>query len=199
MSKMSQISAEMDAKNIPMEQRNSLINRVSAGMHAAEKKIDSRKVDVVVQTPAKKVVKESPEDKWASEIAKKIRAFADTTHNVVTTDGKSYVRAGVYQYIASLTEVIPVFDFTEESTQHEVWCICTLRHKSDNSELTHTTMYASKEEDFLKDKPDFAVLGMAQTRAFVRAMKNVYGYLVELAGYQSVAIEEIEGKEKKNG
>ena len=62
MSKMSQISAEMDAKNIPMEQRNSLINRVSAGMHAAEKKIDSRKVDVVVQTPTKKAVKENPEE-----------------------------------------------------------------------------------------------------------------------------------------
>ena len=197
MSKMSQISAEMDEQNIPEDKRNSLINRVSAGMHAAEKKIDSRKVDVVVKPSAKKPA-EGTEGKWEREMANRIRSFADKTHNVVTTDGKSYVRAGVYQYIARLAQVTPTFDFADNSTQHEVWCVCTLR-KSDGTELSHTTMYASKEEEFLKDKPDFAVLGMAQTRAFVRAMKNVYGYLVELAGYQSVAIEEIEGKEKKNG
>ena len=126
MSKMSQISAEMDEKNIPEDKRNSLINRVSAGMHAAEKKIDSRKVDVVVQATAKKP-KEGTEDKWEREMASKIRNFADKTHNVVTTDGKSYVRAGVYQYLARLVEITPSFDFADDSTQHEVWCVLSAK------------------------------------------------------------------------
>lgn len=205
MSKMSQISAEMDEKNIPEDKRNSLINRVSAGMHSAEKRIDF----VVKSDGAKeevKVEKKSPASSKSSEfqdvlamdtLVKKVRLFADKTHNVVTLNGKSYVKAGVYQYLASLLHITPEFDFEPESTQNEVWCTCILRNAK-GDRITHTTMYADKQEVFLRDKEDFAVIGMAQTRAFVRAMKNIYGFLMEYAGYQSIAIEEI-GKEKNNG
>lgn len=209
MGKLSEISAEMDEQNIPEDKRNSLIDRVSAGMHAAEKKIDT----VAALKPAKKEVKlnidpikptdasKKPKTNENQDIvamdllAKKIRNFADKTHNVVTLDGKNYVKVGVYQYLANLLHITPYFDFADESSQNEVWCICTIKNKAGN-EITHTTMYADKDEEFLKDKPAYAVLGMAQTRAFVRAMKNIYGYLMEYAGYQSVAIEEIEKKGK---
>ena len=205
MSKMNQISAEMDEQNIPEEKRNSLINRVSAGMHAAEKKIDTAatlkpakkeaklNIDPIKPTNASSKTNEFLDVLAMDTLTKKIRLFADKTHNVVTLDGKSYVKVGVYQYLASLLHITPSFDFAEESTQDEVWCICTLKNKN-GVEITHTTMYADKNEEFLKDKPAYAVLGMAQTRAFVRAMKNIYGYLMEYAGYQSVAIEEIEKK-----
>lgn len=186
-SKMSQISAEMDEKNIPEQKRNDLIARVSSGMHEAEKKID---MVVEKKRPAANN-KPDERDKAMLTIAKKIRDFADKTHNVVTLDGKNYVKVGVYQYLANLLHLTPSFEFEPESTQTEVWCTCELRNK-DGEEVTHTTMYADKTEVFLRDKPDYAVLGMAQTRAFARAMKNLYGYLIELAGYQSVAIEEIE-------
>jgi hypothetical protein len=209
MGKLSEISAEMDEQNIPEDKRNSLIDRVSAGMHAAEKKIDT----VTASKPVKKEVKlnidpikptnasKKPKTNEDQDIiamdllAKKIRNFADKTHNVVTLDGKNYVKVGVYQYLANLLHITPYFDFADESSQNEVWCICTIKNKAGN-EITRTTMYADKDEEFLKDKPAYAVLGMAQTRAFVRAMKNIYGYLMEYAGYQSVAIEEIEKKGK---
>lgn len=196
MSKMSKISAEMDEKNIPTEKRNSLIDRVSEGMHAAEKKIDSKKIKVEDKSssPKKAALKIFEDD--TLEIIKKIRAFADRTHNVVTIDGKSYVKAGVYQYLTYLLGITPSFEFEPESTQEEVWCTCRLYNDDDGGEVTHTTMYADKKELFLRDKPDYAVLGMAQTRAFVRAMKNVYGFLIEAAGYQAIAIEEIEMGEK---
>lgn len=207
MSKMSQISVEMDEQNIPEEKRNSLINRVSAGMHAAEKKIDLvvtpdnikkevKPIKKIAQTPPKQTkISEVQDNIIMDTLAKKIRNFADKTHNVVTLDGKNYVKVGVYQYLANLLHITPEFDFDPESTHAEVWCICTLRNQS-GRELSHTTMYASKDEEFLKGKADFAVLGMAQTRAFVRAMKNIYGYLMEYAGYQSVALEEIDKKGK---
>ena len=205
MSKMSQISAEMDEKNIPEDKRNSLINRVSAGMHSAERRIDlvvnpegDAKQEVkVIPKPSTKKLGEGRGTETMDELAKKVRAFADKTHNVVTLNGKNYVKVGVYQYLASLLHITPEFDFEPESTQSEVWCTCILRNAK-GDRITHTTMYADKQEVFLRDKDDFAVLGMAQTRAFVRAMKNIYGYLMEYAGYQSVAIEEI-GKEKNNG
>ena len=127
MSKMSQISAEMDEQNVPLEKRNSLISRVSEGMHAAEKKIDTQtRVDVVVQAKKKDAGKTSVEQ-GTLDIASKIRDFADKTHNVVTIDGKSYVKAGVYQYVAHLMSVVPEFDFEPESTQEEVWCISVVK------------------------------------------------------------------------
>lgn len=208
MSKMSQIAVEMDEQNVPEEKRNSLINRVSAGMHAAERRIDAvvtpkttnKEVKVgtkPVESPAKNVNTSEFLDVLAMDtLAKKVRLFADKTHNVVTIDGKSYVKAGVYQYLASSLHITPSFDFEPNSTSDEVWCICSLIN-SKGVEITHTTMYADKNEEFLKDKPAYAVLGMAQTRAFVRAMKNIYGFLMEYAGYQSVAIEEIEKKGKQ--
>lgn len=204
MSKMSQISAEMDERNVPLEQRDSLINRVSAGMHAAEKRIDDIKP---VKKAATKPVegarsvskaKDDNDTDWRIKLANKVRNFADRTHNVITLNGKSYVKVGAYQFLASELGIYPVFRFEPESTQEEVWCECELR--KDNAMVTRATMYADKKEVFLRDKEDFAVLGMAQTRAFVRAMKNVYGFIMELAGYQSVAMEEIAAdKEKNNG
>ena len=194
MGKLSEISAEMDEQNIPEDKRNSLIDRVSAGMHAAEKKIDSKKIKVENKSVLEKIELHVFDDDEL-KIIQKLRAYANKTHNIVTYDGKSYVRVGVYQYLANLLHISPEFDFEPESTQSEVWCVCTLKNQS-GCELTHTTMYADKDEEFLKDKPAYAVLGMAQTRAFARAMKNVYGFLIEAAGYQSVAIEEIEKKGK---
>lgn len=194
MSKMSEISAEMDEKNIPAEKRNSLIDRVSEGMHAAEKKIDTKKIKVEDKSLLEKIDLKIFEDEEL-KIIKKLRTYANKTHNIVTYDGKSYVKAGVYQYLTYLLGITPSFQFDDESTQEEVWCTCIL-YKDDGGEVTRTTMYANKKELFLRDKPDYAVLGMAQTRAFVRAMKNVYGFLIEAAGYQAIAIEEIEMGEK---
>lgn len=195
---MSKISAEMDEKNIPTEQRNSLIDRVSAGMHAAEKQIDSKKIKVEDKSSKSSVLEKIDlkifEDDEL-EIIKKLRTYANKTHNIITYDGKSYVKAGVYQYLANLLHITPEFDFEQESTQEQVWCTCILRN-ANGDRITHTTMYADKKELFLRDKPDYAVIGMAQTRAFVRAMKNVYGFLIEAAGYQAIAIEEIEMGDK---
>lgn len=193
---MSELSAEMDNKGIPVEKRNTLINRVSEGMHAAEKRIDSKKIKVENKSVLEKAEVKIFEDS-EREIIRKIRWYANKTHNIVTYDGKSYVKAGVYQYLAYLVGLTPSFQFEDNSTQEEVWCTCIIYDDETDKEITRTTMYADKEEKFLQDKPDYAVIGMAQTRAFVRAMKNVYGFLIEAAGYQAIAIEEIEIGDKK--
>lgn len=196
MSKMGQISAEMDEQNIPEEKRNSLIDRVSVGMHAAEKKIDSKKIKVEEKPSLLEKIELKVFEDDELKIIQKIRTYANKTHNIVTYDGKSYVKAGVYQYLAYLLNITPTFQFEAESTQEEVWCTCILYSDDTGKEITRTTMYASKDEEFLKDKAAYAVIGMAQTRAFVRVMKNVYGFLIEAAGYQAIAIEEIEKKGK---
>lgn len=194
---MSELSAEMDNKKIPVEKRNSLIKRVSEGMHAAEKQLDSKKIKVKEKSVLEKIEVNVFEEN-EREIIKKIRWYANRTHNIVTIDGKSYVKAGVYQYLAYLIGITPSFQFEDESSSEEVWCTCIIYDDDTDKEITRTTMYADKEEKFLQDKPDYAVIGMAQTRAFVRAMKNLYGFLIEAAGYQAIAIEEIEIGDKNN-
>lgn len=165
--------------------KSDLLTRVSEGMHAAEKQIDA-----VKKKPARPTEEKHCGAKSLSDIASKVKTFAERTHNVVTLDGKTYIRVGAYQYLAHLMNIVPDFDFDPESTSTEVFCVCKLF--KDGDYLSSATMYADKTEEFLRDKPDFAVLGMAQTRAFARAMKNIYGFIMESAGYQSVSVEEVE-------
>lgn len=180
MSKLSQISAEMDEENIPVEERNgALFEKVSAGLKVAEKKIDS---PTTLNQSKSKLTHE--------DIVKLVKEYATTTHNVVTKDGKSYVKVAVWQFLASLLGLMPSFECTSNDEQTTVLCICHLYNR-EGREISQSTMVANDGEDFLKDKDNYAVWGMAQTRALSRAVKNVYGYIVEEAGFLSTPMEEI--------
>lgn len=47
-----------------------------------------------------------------------------------------------------------------------------------------------------EDKPDFQVASMAQTRACAKALRNVLGWIVMLAGFETTPAEEMEGQKR---
>jgi hypothetical protein len=53
----------------------------------------------------------------------------------------------------------------------------------------------SRDENTWKSRPDFQIRSMAQTRACVKALRNIFSWVVVLAGYQPVAAEEMEDTE----
>lgn len=177
MSNMGQLHAELDEQGIPdSEKNNALFEKVSAGLKVAEKKIDGEKPE----QSKSKLTKE--------KLVSLIKDYATTTGNVVHHNGKNYVTYTVWQFIASAVGLMPSFECVKDGDT--IICTCTLYNRQ-QVEVSKSTMMASKEETFLKDKDDFAIWGMAQTRALSRAVKNIYGYLVEQAGYQSTPLEEI--------
>lgn len=137
-------------------------------------------------------------------VVAKLKAFVNKHNLALESHGKYYLRAEAWQYLANLLGVYPAFDSAAEVQvsrsangkdfrQYIVSTGCTLYDKN-HQEVSRATMIASNHEEFLKNKELFATWGMSQTRAFSRAMRNVFGYLVLAAGYQALPWEEL-GKE----
>lgn len=131
----------------------------------------------------------------------KLKAFVNKHNLALERGGKLYLRAEAWQYLANLLGLHPAFDSAAEVMesrapngkdfrQYVVTTGCTLYDK-DQHEVGRAMMIASNHEPFLRGKELFATWGMSQTRAFSRAMRNIYGYLVLAAGYQALPWEEL--------
>lgn len=110
-------------------------------------------------------------------------------------DGGLYLMAEAWLYLAHLKGVMPSVT-TEQQYDNStgdvirVIATCKLLKESDGTEVSRATMMAEKKEKFLKDKDNYAVVGMAETRAISRCIRNVYGYVAKAAGFESTpAIE----------
>lgn len=109
-------------------------------------------------------------------------------------DGKVFLKAEAWLYLAKLKGVIPSCSTTERYDRNDnlvsVKAECSLIRESDGVTISRSSMIASKDEDFLTKLDDFAVYGMAQTRAITRAIRDVYGYVARGAGFEATpAIE----------
>ena len=193
MSKMSQLALERD--EAMAEKLNAAANKINKGDKTESKKetnIVKKAAPSVVSTPKTPQVKESSE----------FDAFRNYVNAaglaIKRADGSVYLRAEAWLYLAHLkgvtpsVEIVPVYgDFG-----NIVRCtsVCKLYNK-DGEEVSQAAMTASKNEVFLKDLDDYAVIGMAQTRSITRCLRNVYGYVVRGAGFESTPAVEV-GLEK---
>ena len=122
------------------------------------------------------------------------RKFVNATNTAVAKkEGGVYLKAEAWLYLAKLKGLTPSLDVTphRDSTGKLKWvdAVCHLLD-IDGIEISKSVMMASMDEDYWKGLPDYAVYGMAETRAITRAVRNVYGYVAKGAGYESTpAIE----------
>lgn len=123
------------------------------------------------------------------------KKFVNATGSAIKKqDGTTYLKAEAWLYLAKLKGLTPSIDITphrDVSTGklQYVDAVCRLRD-ADGIEISKSAMMASKDEKFLKGLDDYAVYGMAETRAITRAVRNVYGYVAKGAGFESTpAIE----------
>lgn len=122
------------------------------------------------------------------------KKFVNATGSAIKKqDGGVYLKAEAWLYLAKLKGLTPSLDITPHRNVNGklVWvdAVCHLLD-ADGFEVSKSTMMASREEAFLKDLDEYAVYGMAETRAITRAVRNVYGYVAKGAGFESTpAIE----------
>ena len=193
MSKMSQLALERD--EAMAEKLNAAANKINKGDKTESKKetnIVKKAAPSVVPTPKTPQVKESSE----------FDAFRNYVNAaglaIKRADGSVYLRAEAWLYLAHLKGVTPSVDIVPVYGDfgNIVRCtsVCKLYNK-DGEEVSQAAMTASKNEVFLKDLDDYAVIGMAQTRSITRCLRNVYGYVVRGAGFESTPAVEV-GLEK---
>lgn len=168
------------------------------GLNTAEKEINKEKPAPAPKAKEEKKVKLTPEQAKAVSEMVGLKNFIESNKLGVTEGARKYVKVEVYQYIAQLKNLLPTF-LTEEGYREDKTYFCRttcILRTVEGTEISRSTMVADKKEDFLKDKDDFAVMGLSETRALARAVKNIYGYLLTAIGYQATPLEEINEKEK---
>lgn len=138
-----------------------------------------------VPVPASKPAEKSEFDMF--------RDYVNAAGLAIDTGKGIYLMSEAWLYLAMLKKVTP-FCMTEERYDGNgnllsVKTICIVNNEA-GEEISRSDMIASKNEPFLKDKDDYAVYGMSQTRAIARAMRNLYGYIACGAGFKATpAIE----------
>ena len=179
-------------------------NKINEGNDTKSKDETNIKSEVVEKAPEN--IKDTGEKKPAAKKSKKqqsefdfFRDFVVATKTAIRKpNGELYIKAEAWLYLAHLKKVtpsvtvIPVYgDFG-----HITRCtaVCKLYNEK-GEEVSQATMIATKDEEFLKNLDDYAVMGMAETRAITRAIRNVYGYVVKGAGFESTPAVEM-GLEK---
>lgn len=58
--------------------------------------------------------------------------------------------------------------------------------------------YCMRDENNWKAKPTFQLASMAQTRAGSKALRQIFGFVVALAGYEATPAEEMTGEENRS-
>lgn len=117
---------------------------------------------------------------------------------VIVKDGKQYLKAEAWQYLLGQLGLFPSCDclsmvHTNKEGEQEfkgVKVEVTLTSK-EGLQLCKSMMVARCDEDWLKDKPEYAVYGLAQTRAISRAARNVYGWVAVEAGFEATPWDEM--------
>lgn len=117
---------------------------------------------------------------------------------VIINQGKHYLKAEAWQYLLGQIGLYPSCDclsmvHTNKDGEQEfkgVKVEVTLTTK-EGVPLCKSMMVARCDEDWLKDKPEYAVYGLAQTRAISRAARNVYGWVAVQAGFEATPWDEM--------
>lgn len=156
------------------------------------------KVDKGTEPTPVKNIKLTEEQKKAIQELASLKKFIEDNSLGLDDHGKKYVKVEVWQYLAQQHGLIPTY-LSEEVNYGEVYGVkttCLLRN-SQGQEISRSTMIACRDEDWLKEKDRFAVMGLSETRAFARAVKNIYGYLLVALGFNATPWEEITEKKGK--
>lgn len=153
--------------------------------------------DAVNHPLHKRHAPEPPKTKPSNEIDL-VKTFVNSTGLAKTANGKQYLLAEAWQYVLALKNLSVNTLCTEDTVAGKdghkpvttVTCIATL-YDENGKVVSSGTMTAKSSERFLKDKPAYAVYGMAQTRAISRAARNKFGYIARACGFEATPFEEI--------
>lgn len=104
---------------------------------------------------------------------------------------KEYVNVEGWQTLGSMVGVSGVVTHTENIGNG--WIATAEARTMDGRVVGRADAICSRDESTWSGRPDYALLGMAQTRAISRALRGPLGFVVKLAGFEATAAEEMHG------
>lgn len=138
--------------------------------------------------------------KHGRDCAKILKKIVDANPNKVMINGKQYLCYHDWQTIAKFYNMSVGTDWIKPiMVKDELFGFEAKSYVIDQSGKTVSSAISScaKDEQFWAGKPDFQLRSMAQTRASVKALRNVFAWIVVLANYSPTPAEEMIRDEKK--
>lgn len=122
-------------------------------------------------------------------------------HNLYTNiQGRNYAHVEGWQFAGGLLGLFPRVNKVENlSTDKEVKWLAEVEivNTQTNEIMSRGYAVCSNSERIKKNFDEYAVLSMAQTRAIGKAYRNLVGWVMKLAGYESTPAEEMPKGEEK--
>jgi len=131
---------------------------------------------------------------------KQAAAALMTVANPIPINGKNYLRFEDWQTIASFFGVIvgtsdPQYVDIDGLPGYKAQA--TVRKVADGLVISSASAYCLRE-GIWKDRENYALASMAQTRAGAKALRNAFSWVVSLAGYETTPFDEMPGTTTKS-
>lgn len=134
-----------------------------------------------------------------AEVVEKATKVADALKKVLVDKGmiaeiagKQHVKVEGWQTLGSMLGVTAVLTKTEELPEGGGYKAYVEARKLSNEQVVgRAEALCTRGESRWKERDDYAVLSMAQTRATSKALRGPLGFVVQLAGYNPTPAEEI--------
>lgn len=106
--------------------------------------------------------------------------------------GKAYAHVDAWQFAGFLTGLMPRIESVESIGTGAIvkWKAVAHIYKDEKHVSTGIAICSSAESN-KKGFDEYAILSMAQTRAIGKAYRNLIGWIIKLAGYESTPTEEM--------
>lgn len=125
----------------------------------------------------------------AAQVATKLAEVLKSGGMIQNISGKEYVKVEGWQTLGSMLGVSAVG--IDETQIEGGWKARAEARTLDGVVIGAAAGICTREERMWSKRDEYALLGMAQTRAISRALRGPLGFVVKMAGYEATAAEEI--------
>ena len=163
-----------------------------------EEEPEEQKVEIVeVKKEQEKGGMVAAKAKEEAEIIKKASEYASVLSDVIEKQklyvkikNRKYVRIEGWQVLGALLKCKAVIKEVKEL--NEGWEATAEIYNQRGEILSRATARCLKKEPNWRDRDDYAILSMAQTRAVAKAYRLGFAWILALAGYEPTPAEEVE-------
>ncbi len=129
----------------------------------------------------------------AAEIAHVLAGVIERQQLYVSIQGRKYVRVEGWTLLGTLLGVYPVTVWCRRVDAPSGWEARVEARTLAGALVGAAEAQCTRDEPAWRDRPDFALRSMAQTRATSKALRLPLGFVAALAGYEATPAEEVEG------
>lgn len=127
----------------------------------------------------------------ASEVATALGEVVAAKGLFTKIQNRAHIRVEGWTLCGSMLGVFPVTVWTKQTEDGQGWIARVEARTISGAVIGAAEAMCSRSESTWKNRDDYALMSMAQTRATSKAMRHPLGFIVQLAGYDPTPAEEM--------